>query len=221
MSGTVTGKRAVRAEHRVAGARRPAVRGFTAVELLVTLAVVALLAAIGVPSFRSLSEGSRIEQGVGTLRAALDLARSEALARGRVVGLCRSIDPNASDPRCSTASGAFGARDWAAGWLVFAKAPGNTAAVLEPGDALLSRQPPLAPGSSTSRVHLWAPTADASLTYNWNGARQGGQLGSFAIDHGAAELSPSATLRSKRARCLHVNGVGRLDMSVPSGGGCR
>lgn len=63
-------------------------RGFTLVELMVALAVLAILLAIGVPSFRQLIETNRAASQVNELIGALHTARSEAVRRNAVHRFC-------------------------------------------------------------------------------------------------------------------------------------
>ncbi|RZA11663.1 MAG: type II secretion system protein GspH, partial [Lysobacteraceae bacterium] len=106
--------------------------GFTLVEMMVVLAVGAVLAAIAVPSWRSFVAGRQLQGLVGEFAASLRLARSEAIKRGARVTLCRSPDGQQCAPNAS-------GRDWAQGWLVFVDY--GTRGVLESGDLLLTVQP--------------------------------------------------------------------------------
>ncbi len=56
--------------------------GFTLIELMVTLSVMAILATLAAPSFTSLIQNSRTTTQTNELVAALNLARSEAVKRG-------------------------------------------------------------------------------------------------------------------------------------------
>lgn len=93
-------------------ARRPQ-RGFTIIELMITAVIVAILAAIGVPSFNNLILSTRIKNGASDIYGALIFARSEAIKRGANV----TITPTSSS--------------WINGWQV---AVGST--VLRNQDAL-------------------------------------------------------------------------------------
>ena len=59
---------------------RPA-KGFTLIELMVTLAVLAILAAVGIPSFQRLAAENRVSSQANSTQAALQFARAEALKR--------------------------------------------------------------------------------------------------------------------------------------------
>lgn len=64
-------------------------RGVTLVELMVTLAIFAILAAIAVPSFNGMLISNRLATQTNELVAALQLARSEAVKLNRSVTFCR------------------------------------------------------------------------------------------------------------------------------------
>jgi type IV fimbrial biogenesis protein FimT len=103
--------------------------GATLLELLVVLAIAAILLTIGIPSFASLAHSSRLSTATNELLASLHLARSEAIKRrGRTV-LC----PSATGAACAVSGG------WHQGWVVFHDANNN--AVLDTGETvILTRQ---------------------------------------------------------------------------------
>lgn len=75
--------------------------GFTTIELVITVALAAVILAIGVPSFRAVMGSNRNSSEVNNLTSALNLARSEALSRG----LCIAVAP-------------ITAGDWSDGWTL-------------------------------------------------------------------------------------------------------
>lgn len=70
--------------------RRFEIRGFTAIELLVVVSIVAIFAAVAAPGLQSLVAGQRIKALTYDLTADLLLARSEALKRNTAVSVVRS-----------------------------------------------------------------------------------------------------------------------------------
>lgn len=65
-------------------------QGFTLVELMVTIAVVAILAAVAFPSFRSTMRSNQMATSTNELLAAISLARSEAIRNNGGGGVCAS-----------------------------------------------------------------------------------------------------------------------------------
>lgn len=87
-------------------------RGFTLIEMMITLAVMAVLLAIAAPSFNSALLGSKLGAYANSLIASTLLARSEAIKRNAAVTLCASTNGTT----CATAGG------WEQGWVVLAGA---------------------------------------------------------------------------------------------------
>ncbi|MGY0503795.1 GspH/FimT family pseudopilin [Luteimonas sp. e5] len=88
--------------------------GFTLVELMVTIAVLAILVGIAMPSFRDTMRSNRLVSATNDLTSALALARTEAIRNTRGAGVC-----------ASTAGTACDGSDWSNGWMVWGDANGN------------------------------------------------------------------------------------------------
>lgn len=83
-------------------------RGFTLIELMVTVAVSVILLAIAVPSYINFMRSNKLSTHVNTFVQALHQARLQA--RGRGATLCASKDQKT----CTTDATA-----WSTGWIVF------------------------------------------------------------------------------------------------------
>jgi type IV fimbrial biogenesis protein FimT len=95
----------------IAGAdRRPArcPGGFTLIELMITIAIAAILLTIGIPTFRTVIQNARTAGLASDITSAINLARAEAVRRGAPAQVCPSDDG-------ATCSGA-----WTDGWVVLA-----------------------------------------------------------------------------------------------------
>lgn len=103
--------------------------GATMLELVVVLAISALLLGIGIPSVAAFTHNSRLASATNELVSSLHLARGEAIKRNSRVVMCTS----ATGTSCTTSG------DWHEGWLLFQD--GNNNAVLDAGETLiLARQ---------------------------------------------------------------------------------
>ncbi len=83
-------------------------KGFTLIELMVTLSVAAILIAVAVPSFGLMISNNRISTSASAFNQTLNLARNEAVRRGTLVFVCRSND----QANCTNTP-------WDRGWLVW------------------------------------------------------------------------------------------------------
>ncbi len=68
------------------------VRGFTFLELIITIAIAAILMGIAIPSFQSLISSTRIYSQTRTLFNTLVMTRSRAITSGYRTILCPTID---------------------------------------------------------------------------------------------------------------------------------
>lgn len=85
-------------------------RGFTLIELMVTLTIAAVLALVAVPSFTAYKRNAELTSTINTLLSAINAARSEAMKRG----MQAMVVPTDG-------------RSWSKGWIVFVDKDGNKA----------------------------------------------------------------------------------------------
>lgn len=119
-------------------ARRNAMslRGFTIIELMMAIALIAIVASLAAPSFLSTIRANRTVTANNELISAMALARSEAIKRGTRVTAC----PTADQATCAAAGG------WEQGWMVFVDA--TTAGTVDVGDVVLRVWDPIVNGTT-------------------------------------------------------------------------
>ncbi|MFN3545069.1 MAG: GspH/FimT family pseudopilin [Thiobacillus sp.] len=141
--------------------------GFTLIECLVAVGVMAILATVAVPASSKLLLTHRLTSDANTFLAAVHLARSEAIKRNRRVVVCKS----ASGENCAPAG------RWDQGWLVFDDRNNN--AVVDEGEEVLRRGPPLRGGllmTGNPPVAAYISYTPLGLTKKTSGAFQAGTI---------------------------------------------
>lgn len=122
-------------------ARTRTQQGLTLLELLVTIAMMAILLTIAVPSYRESIRQNRLTVQIGGFVAALRLAQSEAIRLDQMVTLCKSSNPEATTtPACDNAT------TWDSGWVLFVDANGD--GIIDTGESIIRVGAPLVAGSS-------------------------------------------------------------------------
>ena len=146
--------------------------GFTLIELMVVVALAAIMLTLAVPSFQNMIANNRITSHTNELVMAINMARSEAVKRNVRVILCRSADPVASPPSCGGS-----ANDWTTGWLLFASGDANS--TYQQGVDTLIRVGEAARTGIQIRTN---GTSDNNLQINSNGStNEAGGTAAFAI----------------------------------------
>jgi type IV fimbrial biogenesis protein FimT len=186
-------------------ARHYASRGVTLVETLVVMGIVATLMAIGIPSYRYVTNANRISAEINGLLGDLQFARSEAIKQGRTVSVCVSTDQTS----CSTASPDL---NWHKGWIVFSDINGDGVIDTANGDLLLRAQPTFKGGDTFA-----ANNTIGAITFNREGFSTAAN-GTLITLH-ALPASQGST------RCLSVTLVGLVTTmkygDVDSGSTCQ
>lgn len=138
---------------------RHTMRGFTLIELMVTMTIAAILLTQAVPSFRAMIANNRITTQINELVTAINMGRSEGAKLNTRMVLCRSANPTAATPSCGGT-----AKDWTTGWLLFTDSDGN--ATYQATDTLVRVGSPATGGIE---VHT-NTTSNNNLEINANGS---------------------------------------------------
>ncbi len=158
--------------------------GFSMIELMVVLAIAAILLMIAMPSFVNSAAKGAIRSGVNELAADLAFARSSAVTRPGAVSVCASditVTPRACDNG-----------DWSEGWLVFFD--DDEDGVIDSGDELLR----ITEGTG-SKVVI---TLDNSVTFDKKGQKN--NVSEFKFCHATDDGAQFA-----RALIVNIGGLVR------------
>lgn len=165
--------------------------GFTAVELMVVVSIVAILAALAGPSFTPLIENWRVRESAEQLQATLYYARSEAIKRGGQV-VIQKIPNNTNG--CSNAKET---NEWGCGWIVCHDTNGS--GTCTGADPVLQRF------ETSAKVHVNRNKGGASIKLNRWGLVAGTYPGFTLVP-----LNKSASHMGTRGVCMSSAGSVRI-----------
>ncbi len=172
-------------------------RGFSLLELMITISVMVILLAIAVPSFRDVIHRNQVSSASNTLLASVNYARSEAVTRGQLVYMC----PGDKASGCST-----GSKVYDQGWLVYT-APAGAASV---GQAYAAASSILLRSTDPQTNVSIEASSDTVVTFGQQGQLRPSTPLTFAACYRSAG-SGTGTITSKVPGVeLSVNGSGSI-----------
>ncbi len=171
--------------------REGGVGGFTLIELMVAVAVVAILSAVAAPSFSAMMVRAGIRSASSDLGADLNVARAEAIRVGGRVSICPRTSPTATT--CGS--------DWSQGWLVFREAGTTGIGTFGGSDRLLREH-----GAIHADLTLVRTVGDGAITFTPSGALQ--------PDGGLMTARLELRAPGQKGRDLEVSVIGRLTTTV-------
>ena len=176
--------------------------GMTLIELMVAVAILGILLAIGIPSMRGMSETEAVRGHMNTFFSTLRYARSEAIRNRAQVVICPSNNSESASPSCSD-----GVTDhWEAGWIIFVNRDGDTNYTFDATkDTLLRVQEPISTSGGIIEVAGGAPN---KLVYRSTGILLAGGGSSYSFDG-----KSGSTAQQKRV-CISLQGRARISASL-------
>jgi type IV fimbrial biogenesis protein FimT len=166
-------------------------RGFTLIELVVVLAISAVMMSVALPDLRQMIRSQQLKAAVHDLFGAVELTRTQAIARGGKVLLVPSGDA---------------ALDWSGGWVVFVDQDGDR----RPGDGeeVIMRHGPPAAGIVVDAAFSSQQGAPY-LAYNSTG-RSCSDTSSLAARWGTLSMADG-----RQTRRIKINMLGRARICDP------
>lgn len=187
--------------------RRPA-DGFTIVELMVVITIIAVVMVFAIPSYKSVTTQSRMAGEINDLASDIELARSAAVKQGLTVTICPSTNPSA--PPSTSAPACSGSTSWTTGWIVFIDTAGNQTFTTN-GDTLLRVHGPFT-GSDT--LVFSTSSGAATITFNrMGGTKSLGSAPDFSST-GTLTLHDSTNNAAWR-RCVNLSEAGTITVDSP------
>ena len=176
--------------------------GMTLIELMVALAILGILLAIGIPSLLGMSETEAVRGHVNTFFSTLRYARSEAIRNRSQVVICPSTGSESANPSCTTADAA----PWHQGWIVFVNRDGDSSYSFDAKkDTLLRVQGVINNSGGIEKISGGTPN---KLVYRNTGILLAGGTSSFTFD------ATSTSDRQRKRICISMQGRARISASL-------
>jgi type IV fimbrial biogenesis protein FimT len=194
---------------------RRATAGFTLVEMMVVIIIMAVMLAWALPSYKNLVTQYRLSGELNDIQTDVELARSAAIREGINVSMCPTDDPTNAAPTC-TAAGAGAGAEWNTGWLVFTDPAATGTYSTAAGDTLLHARNALS-GVGNGDTLLGQTSNGAAintLTFNRMGGTTSFGANPTAPYTGALTLNDSNNDVGMR-RCITITVTGSIQVTSP------
>jgi type IV fimbrial biogenesis protein FimT len=166
-------------------AHRPPQLGFSLIELMFGITILAILIGLAAPSFARMTRENRVTTLTNDFVTTFAMARSESARRGVPVSICPSTDGTS----CT------GGTDFAVGWILFTDDFGAAGVVDGPGDAIIDVAPALPPTYTLAAISPF-------IRFFPNGLTTPAGNKTFQLQN---------TVNVDLVRCMTVSAIGRVN----------
>lgn len=162
-------------------------QGFTALELIITMAIIAILLTMGVPAFQNYGWNLRMKTAMDMLQTDLKLARGHAISHNSKAVICPADDEN----------GCSGKPAWQNGWMVFTDINGDR--------NKQASEPLLKYSGALARLNINSSSSRTYLRFFPNGTAPGSNTTIRFCDRRGAAYSGAIT----------ISNSGRIRLQAP------
>ena len=191
--------------------RFPINKGFSFIELLIAVTVIAILGAISAPGFLTFVRDNRLATTSNELISDMLLARNEAIKRNIPVVICKTSDATVTNPICDTTD----TNSWTNGWIVFVDTDNNNTRS-SPGGTLESLVRVHGALQNTMTLTPLAPTGGDSDIRNFISFRPSGRPLSFT--GGTFKLCDQRGANKAKSLIISETGQARVSDQKDSSG---
>lgn len=179
----------MRHRHTIAG-------GFTLIELMVTVALAAILMAVAVPNFTTFQRNAQLTSFSNTMLASINAARGEAMKRGRYAMLVPADRTN-----------------WSSGWVVFVDIDRSQAYEAASDITILTTASP--PGYLTVSGNGSAAESPPYIMFDASGysTRKSGAFGASTFEIKRNDVTSTDQLTQTRR--IKIASTGRVRVCTP------
>jgi len=197
--------------------------GFTLIELMMVVALLAVLMMIAAPSVRDIALNARITGQANDLMTDLAIARAEAVKRGGRTAICASNTyaacsavPTGAGCQCTNTA-------WNQGWIIFTDSDsgGNTFGSVNGTDTILKVQRAIDGANDPTPNTINTTNTPAATIGPWLGFRPSGVTNpggtgaatTFALCDARATPTLAAADAANKGRLITVTGTGRASVA--------